>query len=215
LALALQAAGLDAVEVAVDVELQKYRRVVTRSSRDRRVNALSEAFVPTSNIAILIRNEIARAHAHASIHYSDPAIMLARANSDSIEIEPFMPTCITGPAGTGKTRWRRALARALGEIGKVQLGPGHGIVPLVPFTSVLVGTQRSVSQILRPLARPEIQSGKVRISEADLPGECALWQAIVGGGLFGVDELQFLTPSKDDSTLVTVVLQALALSNVE
>lgn len=175
----------------------------------RLVNAFSEVFVPTSNIAILLRNEIARAHAHASIYYSDPAIIVARANSNSIDIEPYMPTCITGPAGTGKTRWRRALSRVLGEIGEVQLGPGHGIVPLVSFTSVLVGTQRSVSQILRPLARPEIQSGKVRISEADLPGECALWQAIVGGCLFGVDELQFLTQSKDASTLVTVVLQAL------
>lgn len=175
----------------------------------RLVNALAEVFVPTSNIATLIRNEIGRAHAHATIYYSDPATILARANSDSIKIEPYMPSCISGPAGTGKTRWRRALARALGEIGTVQLGDGHGIVPLVPFTSVLVGTQRSVSQILRALARPEIQSGKVRISEADLPGECALWQAIVGGCLFGVDELQFLTQSKDASTLVTVVLQAL------
>ncbi len=175
----------------------------------RLLNALSEVFVPTSATAMLIQNEIGRAHAHATIYYSDPATILARANSDLIDIEPYMPTCFTGPAGTGKTRWRRALARALGDIGTVPLGQGHGMVPLVPFTSVMVGTQRSVSQVLRPLARPEIQGGKVRISEADLPGECALWQAIVGGCLFGVDELQFLTQSKDASTLVTVVLQAL------
>lgn len=175
----------------------------------RLLNGLSEVFVPSDRLVKLMHSEVDRAKTHAVLYYSDPLTVLDRANADSIDIEPYAPTCITGPAGTGKTRWRRALARVLGEVGSIELGPGYGCVPLVPFTSVLVGTQRSISQVLRPLARPEIGKGRARISEADLPGDCARWQALVGGCLFGVDELQFLAQSKDASTLVTTVLLAL------
>lgn len=167
--------------------------------------ALAEVFEPTDGIVSIISSLVGQAQAHAAMYYSDPRTVLMRANADSIDIEPYMPTCLSGPAGAGKSRLRRAISRLFGSMEDVVLGVGYGKVPHVPFTSVPVSTERSVLQILKPLARPEIRCGNRRITDGELPGDCAVWQAIVGGCLAGIDELQFLSHSEATALILRIL----------
>lgn len=169
---------------------------------------LYKTFVPTRRVVSIIQSEVARAHAHSVLHYEDPKMVLANAYAGNYEGEGYAPTCISGLAGSGKTQLRKAMQRIFSVPAMIKLGPGHGEVPLNHFTNVLIGSQKSISQILRPLARPEIANRKVRISEPELISQCAQWQSQTGGCLFGVDELQFLAQSSDATTQVTKVLLA-------
>lgn len=169
---------------------------------------LTKIFIPTDRVCALMQAEIARAHAHAVLYYPDRQTTMANAYALKYEGDGYMPTCITGLAGSGKTQLLRAMGRVLGPPTQIKLGPDHGEVPLNTFTTISIGSQRSISQILRPLARPEVILGNIRVSEMDLIEDCARWQTQTGSCLLGVDELQFLAQSSDATTQVTKVLLA-------
>lgn len=193
--------------------LVKLHRDSPELAAERIENMLSKTFVPTDRIAHLIQGEMARAHAHAVLNYTDEKTILTNAYSMKYEGEGegegYMPTCFTGLAGSGKTQLRKALARILDTQLQIKLGPGHGEVPINTFTTILIGGQKSISQILRPLARPEVVSGKIKLTEEKLIQDCMRWQTQTGACLFGVDELQFLAQSSDATTQITKVLLAL------
>jgi hypothetical protein len=172
--------------------------------------ALKRIFILGDHSLQILSNEIERAKAHANIYYHNSKATLDRAYMDIAEIEPYMPTCLCGPAGVGKTQLSKALIRIFGNPVTTNLGPDHGDVINYGYSRISIGSQRSISQILRPLAKPEISAGKVRVFEADLPNECGLWQAKIGGCLFGIDEMQFISQSSNASTLASNVLLACA-----
>jgi len=175
---------------------------------DRLLQAFKSVFYPTNRCCEIIRDEIERALAHALAAYPDKSTMLQRCYEEHPrkDIDPYVPACFTGLAGTGKTELERALARVLSEIGTVNLGPGGGLFPMISYISVSVRGAKSVARALRPLAAPEIANGSTRVAEADLPLECARWLFKTGVCSFGVDELQFMTQSANATTLVTKTL---------
>lgn len=177
---------------------------------DRLLQAFKSAFYPTTRCCEIIRDEIERALAHALAAYPDKSTMLQRCYEEHPrkDIDPYVPACWTGLAGTGKTELERGLARVLSEIGTVKLGAEHGLFPMISYIPVSIRGTKSVSRALRPLAAPEIANGSTRVAEADIPLECARWLFKTGVCDFGVDELQFMTQSANATTLVTKTLLA-------
>jgi len=103
-----------------------------------------------------------------------------------------------------------ANSRVLSGRRELNVDASHSRIPLIDYAEVTVRGHRSIGGILRQLASPEVAAGTVRISEADLPAECARWLRLCGICFFGVDELQFLAQSERASTLITRVLLLLA-----
>jgi len=172
--------------------------------------AWKTTFVPTNAAVEIIRVQIERAQAHAAMYYPTPQSLLAYGYADAIDVDPYMPTCLTGLAGSGKSQIQLALVRLLSSKDYTLKLDGHRALPLTAFTRIAVSGHKSISQILRPLCRPEVANGSVRISEPQMPMECAQWRYLTGACLFSADEMQFLAQSREATTLVTQVLLAFA-----
>lgn len=188
--------GLDALPIEVACSLLQ--------------DGLKAVFLPTARCCELIRREVERALAHASKVYADPKEILRAGYSGFMSVDPYMPTLITGPAGSGKTQLRLAIGRVLGGRREVWIDESHPRVPLIDYVECAVGNQKSVSGVLRPLARPEIAAGRVRVKEVELPGECARWQRLCGTCLLGADEMQFMAQSANATVLITTTMLAIA-----
>jgi hypothetical protein len=172
--------------------------------------AWKTTFVPTNAAVEIIRIQIERAQAHAAMYYPTPQSLLSYGYADAIDVDPYMPTCLTGLAGSGKSQIQLALVRLLSGKDYTLKLDGHKPLPLTAFTRIAVSGHKSISQILRPLCRPEVANGSVRISEPQMPMECAQWRYLTGACLFSADEMQFLAQSREATTLVTQVLLAFA-----
>lgn len=173
-------------------------------------DGLKAVFLPTERCCELIRREVERALAHASKIYQDPREVFRAGYSGFTNVEPYMPTLITGPAGSGKTQLRLAIGRVLSGNSELWIDASHPRVRLIDYVECAVGNQRSVSGVLRPLAGPEIAAGRVKVKEPELPGECARWQRLCGTCLLGADEMQFMTQSANATVLVTTTMLAIA-----
>lgn len=203
----------DVIKMRTKIEVDPLTHLETETIEGaclRLANAWKTTFLPTKSAVDIIRSLIEYAQAHASIYYPSPQSILTYAYGEHISAEPYMPVCLTGLAGTGKSHIQHALARLLCKEDETLKLDGHHAFPLTAFTRVAVSGQKSISQILRPLCRPEVAKGSTRIPESALPQECARWRYSIGACLFSVDELQFLAQSKEATTLITQVLQALA-----
>lgn len=172
--------------------------------------AWKRTFVPTNAVVEILRIQVECAQAHAALHFPNPHSILEYGYAGEIDAEPYMPTCLTGLAGTGKSEIQHAMVRLLEQQHSFVKLEGHSAIPLTTFTRVAVSGQKSITQILRHLARPEIADGNVRVPEPQLPLECARWQYLTGGSLFFVDEMQFLSQSSYASAFISQVLQAFA-----
>ena len=173
-------------------------------------DGLKAVFLPTERCCTLIRREVERALAHALKVYQDPKEVLRTGYSGFMSVEPYMPTLITGPAGSGKTQLRLAIGRVLNGRREVWIDESHPRVPLIDYVECAVGNQKSVSGVLRPLAGPEIAAGRVKIKAPELPDQCARWQRLCGTCLLGADEMQFMTQSANATVLITSTMLAIA-----
>ncbi len=173
-------------------------------------DGLRAVFLPTARCCELIRNEVERALAHAVKIYTHPTVVLRAAYSDFALGDTYVPTLISGPAGSGKTQLRLAIGRVLSERTELCVDEAHPTVPLVEYADCVIGSQRSVAGVLQTLASPEVAKGNVRLREADLPRACARWQRVSGTCLLGVDEMQFMAQSSSASTLITRTMLSIA-----
>jgi hypothetical protein len=127
-------------------------------------DGFKSVFMPTERICEIIRREVERALAHASKVYADPKAALRAIYSDFQQVEPYMPTLISGPAGSGKTQLRLAIGRVLNGCSELWIDESHPRVPLLDYAHCVIGNQRSITGVLRSLARPEIAQGKARLT---------------------------------------------------
>tara|TARA_B110001454_G_scaffold213401_2_gene231553 strand:+ start:498 stop:1850 length:1353 start_codon:yes stop_codon:yes gene_type:complete len=194
-----------AVEPILDANTDTVEGACLRIKR-----AWKKTFVPTNAVVEIIRLQVECAQAHAAIYYRSPRSILEYGYADEIDADPYMPTCLTGLAGTGKSEIQHALVRLLGHQEVSVKLDGHKAIPLTTFTRVAVSGHKSISQIVRHLGRPEVANGTVRIPEPQLPLECARWQYLTGGCLFSADEMQFLAQSQNANAFVSQALQALS-----
>ena len=175
-------------------------------------NGLKSVLLVTSAMADFVRMEAERALGYCEREYRDPRSVFQMGYSESAAVTPQLPTLLTGLAGVGKSQLRRAIAAVFDGRAEISIDPYHPSVPLIDFADCIVKGRKSVAQILRPFAGPEIAAGNVRVSEAELPGQCAKWLRTCGTCLLGADEFQFIAQSDNASALISQAL--LAISDV-
>jgi hypothetical protein len=170
---------------------------------ERMSGALEGVFIATASICEIIQGEVERALAFCLQSYPTTQVFLQTAYAPPVEREMHWPTCITGPAGTGKSELAKAIRRLFSGESEVFVDAEHGTFAHRPFALLQIKGRTSVRQFLLPLAKPEIAAGTVRIAECNMADECSKWLYLNGTCLIGIDELQFMTQSAQASTLVS------------
>lgn len=77
-----------------------------------------------------------------------------------------MPTCITGPAGTGKSKLEKAFGRLLHGNSHVIVDPDHSPFPQIAYRGIRVKGMTTLSRFLAPLAKPEIANREAKVRRA-------------------------------------------------
>jgi len=177
---------------------------------DHLLFGLQQVNLITAQTEPIIRLCLERALAHSRSVYADPKAALRAAYQGVTLREDNVPILLTGLAGVGKSRIRISLQRILAKRTEVLVDEAHPPVPLIGYADCTIGQQSSTLGVLRPLAHPEIASGRVKVKTSEISQKCASWQRVVGSCLLGVDETQFMAQSDTASTLITRTLLALA-----
>ena len=188
--------GLEAMEIEV--------------ACDRLLLGMQHVNLITDQAESIIRLCLERALAHAQRVYMDPTAVLRAAYGGVPAREDNVPIFLTGLAGVGKSRVRLSIQRILAGRDHVFVDEAHPRVPLIEYADCKIGQQSSVLEVLRPLAKPEIAAGRVRVKRSEISSKCADWQRVVGCCLLGLDETQFMAQSDTASTLITRTLLAVA-----
>jgi hypothetical protein len=190
------------------VALHGLQKDPIRVAANRMLRGFQSVFVPTDASCRFMQRVIQSALGHAIANYPDSRRMLTRVYREQLDIEPYVPTLLTGPPGGGKSHIRKALERLLGEVATIDVGAGHGEIPLVASRSVNAKTRSSIIELLRPLAPPDVASGRAKCSTGRLPLECAHYAYLCGVCVHFLDELQFMTSSSSANTLIAQALLA-------
>lgn len=187
--------------------------MVVEEACARLFDALKDVCLITVQVEWILRTLIERALAHARAVYESPhsAVMAAY---EGVECRGGRtPMFLSGLAGVGKSKLELVLRKVLAGGQAVYVDPSHPAVPLVDYLGCTIGSKASTQAVLKTLASPEVASGRAKINQDELSGDCRRWIRLRGACLFGVDEMQFMTQSAEASTLVTRTL--LALSELE
>lgn len=180
--------GADPVEVACERIRQEWRRL----------------FVPTDQGCEIMLMVLGLALAHARMAYPNDLVMSARSYEEVLDIEPYVPICLTGLQGIGKSTLLRALGRVLPADESIVVPCSGDRFPLVAMRAVVVKGLRSAPAVLRAIAGVKYTPQKTE----DLANGCARWIYRCGCCLIALDELQFMTQSEQASALVCQVLLA-------
>lgn len=194
--------------------LHSLESISAQEAADRMKDAWEATFYPTEGSCQILQEVVHTAASHAARHHPNIKAHIAQSYAGTVDIEPYVPMLLTGPAGTGKTQLRKALERLFPGPSTIAIHDGHGEFPLVSFRSITVRGRNSVASILRPLASPDVTVSDKALKLANLYDSCAHWQYVCGVCCIAVDELQFLTQSNTASTLVTQVLLGLSYVRV-
>lgn len=178
--------GAEPVEVACERIRQEWQRL----------------FVPTDQACEIMLKVLEAALAHARLAYPNDVAMSARSYEETLDIEPYVPFCLTGLQGSGKSTLRRALGRVLPADETVVVQCSGDRFPLVAMRVVVVKSLRSAAAVLRAIA------GVMFARTENLANGCARWVYRRGCCLIAIDELQFLTQSEQANVLVCQVLLA-------
>lgn len=183
---------------------------MVEEAADRIKDAWEATFYPTDRACQILLDVVQSAASHAARHHPDYKTHLARSYQKEIDIEPYVPMLLWGPAGTGKSELGKALLRLFPEASSVKFPAGHGPMPLVAIRVVKAQGKNSVASIIRPLA----PDSAAKIKTSDLYELCARYQYICGVSCILVDELQFFTQSSSANTLLTQLLLGLSYVKV-
>lgn len=178
--------GADPVEVACERIRREWKRI----------------FVPTDQACDIMLMLLELALAHARLAYPDELTMSARSYEEALDIEPYVPVCLTGLQGVGKSTLLRALARVLPPDDSVAVRCTGDRFPLVGMRAVVVKGLRSPRAVLRAIAGVECLPRKTECLES----ACSRSMYRCGCCLVALDELQFVTQSEQASTLVSKIL---------
>tara|TARA_R110000851_G_scaffold111379_1_gene234697 strand:- start:16738 stop:18087 length:1350 start_codon:yes stop_codon:yes gene_type:complete len=170
---------------------------------------LHQLYVPTSQDLDILERFVQTGIAHYETNYPSDHSYLQTLYTHQESFSPPVqtPTCLTGPAGIGKTSLLQALGRLLPPPIELEPAPNHGPVLFTSHWSIEVRQRVNANSLLQQLVLPlEERSARPR----NLGALAAKLAHRAGVALFLVDELQFLTQSGTANTLITKLLYELS-----
>jgi hypothetical protein len=190
--------------------LNDLENMLPEEAADRIKDAWDGTFYPTERDCQIMLEVVQVAMSHAARHHPDYKTHLGRSYQEQMDIDPYVPMLLLGPAGTGKSELGKALLRLFPAPSSIEFDPGHGPIPLVSIQSVKAQGRNSVASVIQLLA-PD-STDKVRL--VALYELCARHQYVCGTCCLLVDELQFFTQSKDANTLLTRLMLGISYIKV-
>jgi hypothetical protein len=164
-------------------------------------------YYPGEQECHVMQDLIFSALAHARKSYTCKSFVLTRCLAETFEAKDrYVPTCITGLTGVGKSALLKALARVFPPDGSVDMKPNYMPFPLMASSLFKVEGQTSPGEILKGLAGPGLYDigpgfGKVQIASSRhfyVTGRC----------LAMIDEVQFMTQSDRATSAISKALLA-------
>ena len=119
--------------------------------------------------------------------------------------DEYMPVCLTGHAGVGKSTLMLDLARILQHEKLIDIGAGHDKVKLTPCWRISMGKGMTVGRALAKLIDGERLTAK-RLRTDEIIDLCRKISYRDGVGLIIVDELQFLAQSANAKVAISSML---------
>ncbi|MGT2472778.1 ATP-binding protein [Paraburkholderia terrae] len=169
--------------------------------------AIERMFYPSAQCLGILLEWLSVARAHSLEMYENQRVFLQGVYQHESPLpEFFLPWCLTGLAGVGKSTLVRALARLVPEPATLIADDGTQF-PLVSYRAITVRASSTSRDILTQFAQCE---GKVR----DLTARLRRMAYRDGWGLVLQDEFQFATQSENASTRVAQMILAMCYIGV-
>ena len=175
---------------------------------------LNHVYIATKRVCEISQTIILSAWTHALKEYANKNQFIERCYQKELEIEPYVPFFITGPSGTGKSGMINALHRMIHKPSIIKIDSNHGNFPLNGSLKLKVNEKKSVNQLLISLTNPDLQSGKLKITNKELVPAAKKWLYLTGCCLLLVDELQFLSQSEKSNTLLAQSILGMSYTSV-
>lgn len=158
--------------------------------------ALERIFVPTQRCCEILQLFVEIAVSHCLSCYPSRKAFLARCYERQLPACSMSPICLTGPAGSGKSKLIHALRRILPPDSSIRLNPGDHEFRLIASWNVSIRARSGIPELLEPLL-PDARHGYYSY-------EMTQRNAFQSGvALLTADEFQFLTQSANANALVT------------
>lgn len=165
--------------------------------------ALKQVFYPTSQCVSILQRLMGLAYAHCNTTYPSKKSFMHGVYAEQAPLTDFaFPICLTGLAGTGKSKLLETFVRLQGGKQTLCVDDQHSAFPLHGATLITVQAKASPKDVLRSIAG---RDGKLD----DLIKVCRKSSYRNGVPLFLGDEFQFATGSGKANTLVAQILLSL------
>lgn len=182
--------------------------ITCAAARLRLGDKLKSVFTPTSQILNLLRTLVSIAGEHATKFYPDERAYTERMYVADLCADTWLPICLTGLGGTGKTELLAALRKILAGQGEMISAPGLPSVPMQLLWAMRMWTNPSLTELLGSMSGSSPSSD--RLKNAGLMKAVAKRAYACGVCLTAVDEFQFVTQSKEAHTKAAQVLMQLS-----
>ncbi len=162
-------------------------------------------FVPTEQTVDLMFSWLAIASAHCKQTYPDARTVRASFQSGTAHFQSYLPYCLTGLAGSGKTSLFEAFERILSAKVMVNLGAGFHEYALRATVRIKIHEKLSKTAFLKGLL-DSIYPGLSESAIKDLLPELLLKMHRYGVGFAISDELQHVSGSAAANTKATQLM---------
>lgn len=173
--------------------------------------ALEELFIPTSQVVDIAHTLLEKAKASSAQIFSSVQNYMTNIYAIEVSLPEFIsPTCLTGPAGVGKTSFLNRLQSLFPPRMEIDVDESHRNFPLISYWHLPINERVSLSDMLRPILSEHYGMIQPPKSHSDLKRLCRRKVCQSGVSMLFVDELQFLTRSQSANAHVTSVLHYLS-----
>ncbi|MCC2636916.1 MAG: transposase [Moraxellaceae bacterium] len=175
-------------------------------------DALMQIYLPSEQALTTMQRFIRSARHYCRQQFSGTKAFLEKVYETPPPADDTFPTCVTGPAGVGKSAFLRALMTAMPSPQDIEVGSGHGSFFTQAAWGVHVRPQQQSLDLLRQLLRSPGEADTKPSHE--VAKKLVLKKAIRQGiALIIVDELQFMAKGDNATSRISTTIQDFASIN--